>query len=119
MKKIFLTCSLLASLTILGNMAIAQSVSISNANVITCNNINAVNVSGTLAGSKGVPITAYTVDLISAGKTVRIATNVASNGGPFNYIGFIPAGTTISAPIQIKVTTNRQINASADASTCK
>ena len=95
-------------------------VTLSDANVVTCNSVNAVYVSGSLSGRKGVPITAYSVYLIYGPKneSVRINT-VTSTGGQFNYIGLVPAGTAITAPYQVKVTTNREASSTIAASSCE
>lgn len=117
-KSIFIGIMLFSCCFI--NAAMAQSVAISNGTVITCNSVNAVYVSGVLEGRKGVPITGYTVDLIygTSSKSVRIVTNAISNGGRFEYIGMVPENTSIEAPYQVKVTTNRQVSGTISATSC-
>lgn len=106
---------------LLSNSLNAQSVAISSAKVVSVpgNAVAVVSVSGTLEGSKGIPITGYTVDLVdSKGKSVRLVTNQPSKGGAFNYITLVPASTQVTAPYQVVVTTNRQANAKAAAPVC-
>ena len=121
MKKLLIIISTFLAVVASSNISKAQTVAVSAATVITCNNVNAVSVSGTLTGSKGIPITGYTVDLISAAdpNPIRIITNNPSSGGAFNFVGFIPSGAKLSEPFQVKVTTNRQANSQVNASTCK
>jgi hypothetical protein len=101
------------------NSVFAQTVTIAHASIISVPNNQVVYVSGTLTGAKHIPITGYTIDLLYGNnQSVRIATNVASTGGSYNYSGLVPTGTQSSGPYKIKVTTNRQANATADASNC-
>lgn len=119
--KTFITATILFVGLFTSSKGFSQTVSIRGANVITVTNNIIVYVSGTLTGTKGIPITAYTVDVISAdNKPTRIATNVASSGGSFNYSGTV-ASIAGNAPYTVKVTTNRQISniAAAKACSCK
>ncbi|MCO6175314.1 hypothetical protein NHF50_09695 [Flavobacterium sp. NRK F10] len=120
MKKYFLALAACSLFSCFNTTLKAQTVTLSDANVVTCNSVNAVYVSGTLSGRKGVPITAYSVYLIYGPKneTVQIDT-VQSTGGQFSYIGLVPDGTTITAPYQVKVTTNREVSSTVAASSCE
>lgn len=118
MKKLAFLLTLASSLFLVNSIN-AQSVTISSAKVISVPNNTVVYVTGTLTGVKGIPITAYTVELIDAkGKTVSIVTNTPSNGGPFSFAGLVPAGNQLTAPYTVKVVTNRQANNKIAASTC-
>lgn len=95
----------------------AQSVSISKAKIINVSNTNIVYVSGILTGAKGIPITGYTIDVISSDKqTTRVVTNAPSSGGNFTYTN--TAVIKGNEPYAIKVTTNRQTNSTANATSC-
>lgn len=100
------------ALIFFGQIASAQTVALKGANILSCENIYAIYVTGTLTGSKGIPITGYTIDLItnSDSEPVRIQTNVSSSGGDFQFIGLIPPDTKITSSCQIRVTTNRQVS---------
>lgn len=95
--------------------ASAQTVTLSNA----CVTLDIVKVQGTLTGAKGIPITGYTVDIIPAsGSPIRIATNVVSSGGAFDFTGKTPDCKNITLPCQVRVTTNRQKSAQLAAKAC-
>jgi hypothetical protein len=118
MKKLALLLSIACCL-FLSNSIHAQSVTISSARVVSIPGNTAVYVTGTLTGVKGIPITAYTVELTDANnKTVNIVVNTPFNGGPFSFVGLVPAGNKLTAPYTVKVTTNRQMNATSPAPTC-
>jgi hypothetical protein len=118
MKKLALFLSIACCL-FLSNSIHAQSVTISSARVVSVPGNTAVYVTGTLTGVKGILITAYTVQLTDANnKTVNIVVNTPSNAGPFSFVGLVPAGSQLSAPYTVKVTTNRQANATSPAPTC-
>ena len=116
MKKLFFLLIIAAGICSSLN---AQSVNIASAKVINVPGNNALYVTGTLQGTKGIPVSGYSVDVTDVnGKKVRIVTNVASGGGFFSYAGLIPAGTQLSANPVITVTMNRGVNATAKAATC-
>ncbi|WP_430410083.1 hypothetical protein [Kordia sp.] len=81
------------------------TVSITSASIYNA----AVKVTGVLTGSSGVPITAYTVEVIPpSGTPIRIATNVQSSGGNFEYCGTTTNNEPIPDASSIRVITNRQ-----------
>ena len=81
------------------------SVNITNAFIYNA----AVQVSGVLTGSSGIPITAYTVEVIpSNGNPISIVINEQSSGGSFEYCGIAPNNEPIPLSSAIKVVTNRQ-----------
>jgi hypothetical protein len=87
------------------NLIIMPTVNITNANIYNA----AVNVTGVLTGSPGIPITAYTVEVIPrSGDSIRIATNVQSSGGNFTFCGIAPNNTPFPDNSSIRVITNRQ-----------
>jgi hypothetical protein len=117
MKKLAVLVTIVCSV-LLGNATYAQSVDITQSYVFTAPNNTIVYVTGTLTGVKGIPITGYTVDLVDInGKAVRIATNVPSSGGAFNFAGVVPSGSKMAAPANIKITINRAISNQAPVTT--
>ena len=117
MKNVLLAAFLFAGL-LFSQKSNAQSVAIKRANIVTLSNAKLVYVTGTLTGVKGIPITGYTVDIISSdSKATRVVTNQPSSGGNFTCYGGVEAinGT---APYTIKVTTNRQVSTTASAKLC-
>lgn len=102
---------------LVGQQAFAQSVSISSAALIKVSGNNVVYVSGTLTPVKRIPITGYTVQLISSdGKTTPVTTQ-SSNGGSYSFAGTV-AAISGNPPYSVKVITNRQVSSTANAVTC-
>ena len=77
----------------------------------------AVEVKGILTGNKGIPVTAYTVEVTTAsGESIRLATNIPSNGGDFQFLGHTPDNQPIGLPATVTVVTNRQAKDSKSVS---
>lgn len=109
----------LLALPLAGLSGVSHAISV-GINPVTTQKNCALNVSGVVAFTHELPATAVTIDFLPAGKPlVALTTNLPLQaGGKYQWTGPVPGYASIPAGARIKVTTNRQINASTVVPTC-